>query len=188
MVFIGIDPGVSGGLAALDGAGHVLSAIKMPDTDVAVYAWMRGFGEYSTTRAVIERVNAGVWGGKKRGQKMGVTSAFTFGRGVGALQMGLHAAGIVFHEVEPREWQDALTCRSGGDKNITKTRAIELFPDSNITHRIADALLIAHYCRLLHTGGLDVPSSSSTNTQGRDSGRHGQKSKGKARRGTAEGF
>ena len=36
---------------------------------------------------------------------------------------------------------------SKGDKNVTKSRAQELFPELKITHAIADALLIAEYGR-----------------------------------------
>jgi hypothetical protein len=36
-----------------------------------------------------------------------------------------------------------------GDKNITKRKAQELFPEIKITHAIADSLLIAEYGRRL---------------------------------------
>jgi len=36
---------------------------------------------------------------------------------------------------------------TGGDKNVSKRRAQELFPEIKITHAIADALLIAEYAR-----------------------------------------
>ena len=45
----------------------------------------------------------------------------------------------------PQVWQKALGCMTGGDKNVTKRRAQELFPGHKITHATADALLIAHY-------------------------------------------
>jgi hypothetical protein len=36
---------------------------------------------------------------------------------------------------------------SKGDKNVTKRRAQQLFPQLKVTHAIADALLIAEYGR-----------------------------------------
>jgi hypothetical protein len=36
---------------------------------------------------------------------------------------------------------------SAGNKNVTKTRAAQLFPGVKMTHAIADALLIAEYGR-----------------------------------------
>ena len=78
---------------------------------------------------------------------MGCVSAFTFGRGYGALLMALTAARIPFDVVQPAKWQQGLGCRSGGDKHVTKRRAQQLFPSVTVTHALADALLIAEFCR-----------------------------------------
>lgn len=56
---------------------------------------------------------------------------------------------IPFDEVAPVKWQTAMQCRTGGDKNISKRRASELFPGVRLTHAIADALLLAEYARRL---------------------------------------
>jgi hypothetical protein len=77
--------------------------------------------------------------------QQGVKSAFTFGNGFGHLEMALTAAGIPFTRVRPQIWQKELNCLTGGQKNITKQRAQELFPSIKVTHAIADALLIAKY-------------------------------------------
>jgi len=77
--------------------------------------------------------------------QMGVKSAFTFGQGLGRLEMALTAANVPFERVRPQEWQKAMKCMSGGNKNVTKSRAQELFPSLKITHANADALLIATY-------------------------------------------
>jgi hypothetical protein len=106
---------------------------------------LRGLAMGGPCFAFLERVNAGVFG--KPGQRMGVTSAFTFGRGSGALHMGLLAAGIPYEEVAPITWQNAIGCRTHGDKNISKARAHALFPTLTITHATADSLLIAEHCR-----------------------------------------
>jgi hypothetical protein len=45
-----------------------------------------------------------------------------------------------------------MQCLTGGDKNISKRRAQELFPSLKITHAVADALLIAEYGRRLERG------------------------------------
>jgi hypothetical protein len=66
----------------------------------------------------------------------------------------LVAAGLPFELVSPAMWQRAMGCLSGGDKNVTKRKAQELFPDLYITHATADALLIAEYGRRLRTGTL----------------------------------
>ena len=79
--------------------------------------------------------------------QMGVTSAFTFGKGYGFLCGILTALGVPWEQVTPQKWQKAMGCLSGGDKNKTKARAQQLFPNLKITHAVADALLIAEYCK-----------------------------------------
>jgi len=79
--------------------------------------------------------------------QMGVKSAFTFGEGYGRLQMALTALGIPYERVRPAAWQKAIGCMTKGDKNVSKRKAQELFPDLKVTHAIADALLIAEYNR-----------------------------------------
>jgi hypothetical protein len=76
---------------------------------------------------------------------MGVKSAFTFGNGYGHLEMALTAAGIPFERVRPQKWQQAMGCMTKGDKNVSKRRAQELYPQLKVTHATADALLIATY-------------------------------------------
>lgn len=154
MIYIGIDPGVSGGIAFIDEAGNVLHSVKMPRTEADLLGVLRiGFVEGRLdgllprpSKAMIERVHS------FPGQ--GHSGAFTFGRNYGALLMALTAVCIPFDLVSPRTWQQALGCLSGGDKNVTKRRAQQLFPLVPATHAIADALLLAEYCRRLHRGML----------------------------------
>ena len=137
---IGVDPGANGGIAWItDGKACVE---KMPDTlqdlwelvvSISLDAGTGGMG----IRAYLEAVSSS--------PQMGVVSAFSFGRGYGNLEMALTAAGIPFERVRPQVWQKALGCMTKGDKNVSKRRAQELFPDRKITHATADALLIAHY-------------------------------------------
>ena len=143
MIYIGIDPGLSGGIAMLYADGRVLWYGKMPETDADVFRALN-LKDVETTRGMLERVSAS--------PQMGVTSAFTFGKGYGGLRMALTAAGIPFDEVTPQRWQKAMQCLTGGDKNISKRRAQQLFPQVKVTHAIADALIIAEYCRRFHLG------------------------------------
>lgn len=193
MIYIGIDPGVSGGIAAIDFDGCVVAATKMPGTEQDILDALASIDPSSRARAVLERVNAGVFGHGKSGQRMGVTSAFTFGCGVGGLRMALTARAIPFNEVSPLAWQSNLQCRTKGDKNVSKRRAQQLFPGIKITHATADALLLAEFCRRINTwpaGKLlaAAPDTSTERTE-RDDETHGKKSKGrKARRAEAAGF
>ena len=140
MTTIGIDVGKNGAIAWItDGKACVE---KMPETlqdlwELIVSITLNAEGGGTQVFAYIEQVASS--------PQMGVVSAFSFGRGYGNLEMALTAAGIPFERVRPQVWMKALGCMTKGDKNVTKHKAQELFPDQKITHATADALLIAHY-------------------------------------------
>ncbi len=139
-LFIGIDPGKSGGIAFITQDGKAW-AFKMPETERDIWDHLRAYSgsmDYDPV-ALIESVHA------MPGQ--GVTSTFTFGQGFGGLRMALVAAEIRFETITPQKWQKGMSCLTGGDKNVSKAKAQQLFPDLKITHAIADALLIAEYNR-----------------------------------------
>lgn len=136
MTYTGIDPGQGGGIAALDDDGAVLMAVRMPETERDI---LDVLSRLTPCRAVLEFVRSS--------PQMGVASAFKFGRGYGGLRMALAACAIPFDEPTPNKWQAVMQCRSGGDKNVTKARAQELFPTVKVTHAVSDALLLAEFCR-----------------------------------------
>lgn len=137
MNYIGIDPGKSGGIAVITTEGAAY-AYKMPPTDRDLLDLLDDIGA-GVSRAMLEQVHA------MPGQ--GVTSTFTFGRGFGKLEMALCAARIPFELVTPQKWQKLLGCLTKGNKNVSKAAAQRLFPTLKVTHAIADALLIAEFCR-----------------------------------------
>jgi crossover junction endodeoxyribonuclease RuvC len=87
--------------------------------------------------------------------KQGLASTWKFGVNYGELRMALTATKIPFKEVTPQKWQREFglpTLRQCGGskpakKNKHKERAQQLFPDLKITHAVADALLLAEFCR-----------------------------------------
>jgi len=137
-LYIGIDPGLSGGVAFVPESGTPW-AHKMPETDRDLIDLIRDSINLFDARAVIELVHSS--------PQMGVKSAFTFGEGYGRLQMALTALGVPYERVRPQAWQKAMGCLTKGDKNVSKRRAQELFPALKVTHAIADALLIGEYAR-----------------------------------------
>lgn len=157
MTIIGIDPGKNGGIAWITDGKPCVE--KMPETlqdlwnlfadDIATMNIHHGYNECI---AYLEQVHVAPSfekseGGKTNNHRMGARSAFTFGNGFGHLEMALTAAGIPFERVSPQKWQRAMGCLTKGDKNISKARAQELFPQLKVTHAKADALLIAEYGR-----------------------------------------
>jgi hypothetical protein len=151
MRYIGIDPGQSGGLAFItDGLGRGAVVEKMPKTERDVIDLLERWNVEGRTFAVLEHV----WSIPGQG------GAFAFGVNVGTLRTALTAARIPFDQAIPRRWQSALGVaydKGATDtekKNITKRRAQQLFPALDVTHAIADALLIAEYCRRARRGLL----------------------------------
>lgn len=142
-VVIGIDPGKSGAIS-LVGLAEA-DVYKLDNTERDIYEKLVEFAAKAEF-ACIEKVNAM--------PKQGVSSTFKFGQSYGFLRGILVASGIPFEYVTPAKWQRAMSCLSGGDKNVTKGRAQELFPNLKITHAIADALLIAEYGRRVRDGEL----------------------------------
>ena len=142
-ITIGIDPGANGGIAWIDYNGKACVE-KIPDTLQDLWELICDITSYPKSsidgrsyKAYIEQVASS--------PQMGVVSAFSFGRGYGNLEMALTAAGIPFERVRPQVWQKALGCMTQGNKNVSKSKAQELFPDRKVTHATADALLIAYY-------------------------------------------
>jgi len=146
MIYIGIDPGASGGIACIWESGQA-ECWKMPETerDVREVLWQfNGFNLIGSSVepdsfAVIEQV------GPMPGN--GVTGMFKFGMNYGFLRGLLVALNIPFDEARPQKWQKAMGCLSKGDKNVTKAKAQQLHPELKITHATADAILLAEYAK-----------------------------------------
>ena len=144
--YLGVDPGMSGGLALIDEHGAVTFATSTPDDCDEVLRLVDP--QDRQVSAALERV----WSSPGWGH----AGAFTFGLSYGALRMALVAQRVPFIDVLPRAWQKALDvaypkkATAPEKKNITKERAVALFPGTRVTHAIADALLLAEYARRMH--------------------------------------
>lgn len=140
MVYLGIDPGVSGGMAVVDENARVLLVTKMPQSAGGCVAFLQQVIGLGPVRAALELVHSS--------PQMGVKSAFTFGRSYGQLQMLLTAGGIHYLSPRPKAWQGAMRCLTRGDKKVTLLAARRLFRSQVvITNYTADALLLAEFCR-----------------------------------------
>jgi len=150
VIVIGIDPGsVSGGIAIMRqiGPGWSIEPHNMPEVEEDVFELLdstRGHPRF----AFLERVGAM--------PKQGVSSTFKFGQHYGMLRGLLTALHIPREFPTPQSWQKALGCLTKGDKNISKAKAAQLWPEIKWTHATADAALIAEYGRreLAITGRL----------------------------------
>jgi crossover junction endodeoxyribonuclease RuvC len=152
IVYIGVDPGVSGGIAWKHGGSPTMHAEKMPQTDRDILELLHDIAVPSKRAfAVLEKVGA------MPGQ--GVSSTFKFGMGFGGLKMALTAAQCPFELVTPQKWKKEfglifpkkLGLTKTQIKNKDKEKAQQLFPDLKITHATADAILLCEYAaRMRH--------------------------------------
>lgn len=146
-LFIGIDPGLNGGIAVLNKNGGVESVCKMPETPQDILEWLEEYSGYNCV-CVLEDVGHGM-----PGQSSKATA--TFARHNGHLEMALLALSIRTEKVTPQKWQKIyqLGSSKGVEKNAwknkLKAKAQQLFPSlgKNITLSTCDALLLAEYGR-----------------------------------------
>jgi hypothetical protein len=165
MIYLGIDPGKGGALAALNNAGEIMHAVTTPVVHghgsrdeydlVAIREWLR-----AAPQPVFVTV--------EKGQPMPPTvpggSVANFARGVArGWEWMLVALEIPYQLVAPRTWQAVM--HAGTPGTDTKQRSIlaaqRLFPRVRLQHSdratkphdgIAEALLLAEYGRRVHQG------------------------------------
>jgi crossover junction endodeoxyribonuclease RuvC len=155
MLFIGIDPGISGSICFFQD-GKIIDVIEMPimiegKKNKKQVNGSQIYNEISERikdidkkdiKVVIEQVSA------MPGQ--GVTSMFNFGQSFGILKGICSAMQLPMYFVRPAKWKKYFNLINS-EKDASRTRAIEIFPyfssqlarkkDSNK----ADAILIASF-------------------------------------------
>ena len=164
---IGIDPGKNGGIVMLNQDGNVINVEKMPETPKDLYDHLVALVAHAASMASqMEEPRVVVYIEKVGGiPGQGASSAFSFGKGCGHLEMALLALKLSTNEVTPQKWQKGYQV---GSSSITKSTAAEkkehklklkakaqsLFPSlgKKITNATCDALLIAEYGRKIEVG------------------------------------
>ena len=148
-IYIGIDPGKSGGIMVIDESGEA-TAYKCPEKvfDMAIlFRLLLGNTAPDDVNLLMERVWA------RPGNA--VRSAFTYGVNYGQW-LGIAAS----HEVKmyttlPNTWIKWVGCQKGlpvkERKHWLRDKAKELYPDlKKVTLATADAILITHYAKEEH--------------------------------------
>lgn len=158
--FIGIDPGINGGLACLDQAGSIRRKIIMPVIKVgtknkldprSIIAWLKQCMTENEIRIVaIEE--------QRPMHKQGVTSTFSIGRGYGILEGITAALDLPYELVRAVDWQHEMF--KGFPKGKTKELSIrvaqQLYPKenykktsrcTNLHDGLSDAVCIAEFIR-----------------------------------------
>lgn len=164
--YLGIDPGFDGCLAvveSVDGADVVqfydapTVCVRKGKRDYLLAEMAGPLQVFALQRkehplvVIVEKVGA------FPGQ--GVTSMFSFGRGLGIWLGMLAALGIPYTEVHPVTWKKLMMADMPKEKESALVRASQLFPECAHELKLkkhigrADALLMAEYGRRTANGG-----------------------------------
>ena len=149
MTYLGIDPGIRGGIAFLFPVDGSLFVYDIPtvggEVDVDTLAGILGT-HGNIEMATIERAQAM--------PKQGVSSTFKYGVAYGSLRAAVTMCRIPYQLVSPRVWKRYYGLRS--DKEKSRALAIRLWPGRDLfsrrkDHGRAEAALIANYgAKLFH--------------------------------------
>jgi crossover junction endodeoxyribonuclease RuvC len=165
MIYIGIDPGLSGAVAVIDeGVINTMDPVTVSvfDTPTAVVEGEKTKREYlATAMALLLKSYAGrtdvlaVLEHVHSMPKQGVSSSFCFGRGKGMWEGILAAYNIPTELVSPQRWKKEIMADQGKDKSAARFKAMALFPSLADQLKLvkhdgrAEALLMAEYARRL---------------------------------------
>lgn len=149
MIWIGIDPGKTGGYAVISKSetGQAVFAYPWDDNFFAMeMASLMQFKEHGIV-AAVEKVGAM--------PHQGVSSMFSFGQSYGFIQGVLTALGIPYQLVPPRKWKAEFGLLNTSKEDSVRV-AKRLFPDVNLlpsercrkdSDGMSDSLLMAEYAR-----------------------------------------
>ncbi len=155
---LGVDPGLQGGVAALDAAGQVVGTWPMPVAGGEVHAAgladllrsLRCLDQHQDIgRVCLEKVGA------MPGQ--GVASTFRFGTGWGMVRGVCAALGVPVVLVPPTVWKKRVLLGLPHDKNGAVQFCANRWPTTDLVlvgcrvphDGVADALCLAEYGRFL---------------------------------------
>jgi len=145
-LYLGIDPGQSGGIALLGEKGDVIelrSMKKLTESDVLEFLeWAMALS--ANLRAVLEKISAYPLNNMTVGM---LAKRMPLVENWGVLWGLLTGLRITREQIRASDWQRSMGCLTKGDKKVSYRKAQELFPNVKVTHWNADALLIAEFCR-----------------------------------------
>ncbi len=161
LTFLGIDPGLDGGLAFLADDGdrvHTMPTLKGKRRSIDAAQLTKLVRDDPPDFAAVEEVSAAPC----KGRVQGTMSMFSFGRGLGIIEGILTARGIPYVLVRPQEWKGHILAGTSKDKQAAIRfckrwfPAVSLIPQGcRVDHDgLADALCIGEYGRRLSVGRI----------------------------------
>lgn len=150
---IGIDPGQTGGIAAIMGVTVHVWPMPLAGKDIDLGELARILRSCAPDVVVIEKVHA------MPGQ--GVSSTFKFGEGYGGLKGVAAALDLRVELVTPQAWQKLILAGTTKDKDAAVAYVRRAYPAAELTRKgcriphsgIADAVCIAEFGRRSILGG-----------------------------------
>lgn len=153
--YLGIDPGLKGGICLL--TPFDAQVWRMPETPAGIVAIIRSVSDHRPT-VILEKAQA--MPPTLRGRRQGTGSAFAYGMGYGVLKGIIAALSLPFQEIRPAEWKKVIL-HGEPDKSDkgTSIRVCErLFPQVELVPKgckkpqdgLAEAALLAEYGRRMN--------------------------------------
>jgi len=144
---LGLDPGLSGAYALIDDHDILAEPFPLAGKQLDLAELYREWRTLDPEIAIIESVHA------MPGQ--GVTSMFSFGRGLGQIEGVLAALEIRLEYVTPQAWKKLVLAGTAKDKTAAVEYATRAFPAVRLVRPgcrkphdgCADALCLAEYGR-----------------------------------------
>jgi len=144
-IYIGCDPGSSGGFVILSSSGEVLDVFKTPTSAIEYQDALKKYSDFDKYRVIL--VKEKVHSQPRHGGK----ANFTFGHTIGVLETALHFMKITYFDITPQSWMKYYMMKK--DKQETQTewkkrllvKAKLTFPGKQVYLWNADAFLIAFY-------------------------------------------
>jgi len=156
MIYCGIDPGLTGGIAFLHKG--LLVADRVPVRKFKMNKKERKYLDVGTIVAMLEKHKPDhIFIEKQQAMPgQGVSSTFMTGLGYGIYIGMFISLGYDYTEVSPRQWKKDLDVPK--DKNLSRERASELYPHASHFWKlkcedgVAEAAMIAHWGAMSQMG------------------------------------
>jgi len=169
-LFLGVDPGITGCVAAISSTGGYVGFFDMPTIEKPgkakagtkakvkrkvdgneLYNQLLGLIDISPTEVVLVLEGQAAMPPPKGGKSIGAASLMSLGHTYGAIEAAIQIAGVKYEIVYPRTWKGKW--KIPGEKNGGKKYALSiarmLFPKAPLKlmkhHNRAEALLLARY-------------------------------------------
>ena len=146
MIYVGIDPGASGGMCVITEDSVNIYDFKEAQLNTYIPVLLQLLYTGQSITVAVEKVAS------MTGQ--GVKSMFSFGQRLGEIHGMLQTLGLDFIEVQPQKWQKHCGVVSKSGKPGIYTAISKLYPDApllgkrgGIMDGRCDALSIAHYLK-----------------------------------------